>query len=40
MLGLANFLAIHGVSYAAFGEALGDLNAKRDTSKPGSHPCP
>ena len=23
LLGLANFLAIHGVSYAAFGEALG-----------------
>ena len=26
MLGLANFLAIHGVSYAAFGEALYEMN--------------
>ena len=29
VLGLANFLAIHGVSYAAFGEALAAVNARR-----------
>ena len=30
LLGLANFLAIHGVSYAAFGEALGVVNRGLD----------
>ena len=31
VLGLANFLRIHGVSYAAFGEALKAVNAGEDT---------
>ena len=31
VLGLANFLAIHGVSYAAFGEALKAVNDGEDT---------
>lgn len=31
LLGLANFLAIHGVSYAAFGEALKAVNDGEDT---------
>ena len=30
LLGLANFLALHGVSYAAFGEALEAANAEAD----------
>ena len=30
LLGLANFLALHGVSYAAFGEALAAANSRAD----------
>ena len=31
LLGLANFLALHGVTYRAFGEALKAVNAGEDT---------